>query len=389
MARTTSTKSMCASRIARFALLVAILGIVFQFTIASAREVARHQPLLPPEVSAKAAYVIDATSGAELFALNADEPLAPASLTKIVAALVILEQASLDEVVSIEQSDLVNPEESQVGLVAGDTLTVRDLLLGVLIPSGNDATIALARHIGTAQIGDSGNPAEAVNAFVELMNAKALSLGASASHFANPTGIDADGHVMSARDVATVTVAALENPLFAEIVSTPSAVLPSQLSPDGYAITSTNTLLIEGVVSGVKTGTTPKAGGCLVTTFAIGPNDIVSVVLGSDVAESTEGYQDNTARVADTRLLMSAVNEDYMWIDPASPGQVNGLIEELSVWDVGFQEVELLPVPVERAREVRYRLVLAPPAAPQIAAGEVQFYVDDTLLAERPTFQAS
>ncbi len=179
----------------------------------------------PPPISADAVFVTDISTGTELFAQNAEEPLPPASLTKIVSALVVLERANLEETVEILEEDLVSAEESQVGLTAGDRLSVRDLLHGMLIPSGNDATLALARHVGAAAIGEGASPEQAVAEFVSMMNAKAAELGATSSHFLNPTGIDDEGHVMSARDVAIVTKAALQNSLFSEIVATTDAVL--------------------------------------------------------------------------------------------------------------------------------------------------------------------
>ena len=356
---------------------------------AKAAEIARYQPMAPPPISADAVFVTDISTGTELFAQNADEALPPASLTKIVSALVVLERVNLDDTVEILKDDLVSAEESQVGLVAGDRLSVRDLLHGMLIPSGNDATLALARHVGSTALGDGASVEQAVAEFVSMMNAKAAELGATASHFSNPTGIDEEGHVMSARDVATLTKAALQNPLFAEIVAKPEAVLRSELQPDGYRVTTTNQLLAEGLVTGVKTGTTAEAGGCLVTSFAVGPNEIVAVVLGSDVSEATDGSQDTSARFAETRALLDAVQADYLWLDPASPGVVSGLVEELSVWDVDLAGDELLPVPASSADDVRYRLVLAPPSTPENPAGEVQFYVGEQLLSERAALQAA
>jgi D-alanyl-D-alanine carboxypeptidase (penicillin-binding protein 5/6) len=305
-----------------------------------------------------------------------------------VSALVVLERANLDDVIEILEGDLVSPEESQVGLQAGDRLSVRDLLFGMLIPSGNDATLALARHVGAASLDATPSPEQAVAEFVSLMNLKANELGATASNFKNPTGIDSDGHVMSARDVAVVTAAALQDPLFSEIVSTTNAVLSSALLPEGYSVTTTNMLLLEGAVSGVKTGTTPKAGGCLVTSFAVGSNDVVAVVLGSEIAESTDGLQDNNARFADTRSILDAVREDYVWLDPSSPDAVSGLLEELSVWEVALPSESMLPVPAEATADVRYRLVLAPPAEPKRPAGQIQFYVGARLLSELPAVQA-
>ena len=379
------------SRRSALTILVALIAASVGFgqsNAAQAAEIARYQPISPPPISADAVFVTDISTETELFAQNADEPLPPASLTKIAAALVVLERANLDEAIEILEEDLVSDEESQVGLVAGDRLSVRDLLRGMLIPSGNDATLALARHIGATAIGESATPESAVEEFVSMMNAKAAELGASSSHFMNPTGIDAPGHVMSARDIVVLTKTALQNSLFSEIVSTTSAVLSSELVPEGYRVTTTNQLLSEGIVTGVKTGTTAKAGGCLVTSFAVGPNQVVAVVLGSDVGEATDGSQDASARFAETRTLLDAVKAEYLWLDPTSPDVVAGLAEELSVWEVDLATGDLLPVPASSAGDIRYRLILAPPAAPESPAGQVQFFVGEQLLSERAALQA-
>jgi D-alanyl-D-alanine carboxypeptidase (penicillin-binding protein 5/6) len=383
------------SRIRRWLRVPVVFVILCVLTLAQslvtgavAAEISRYQPPTPPPLSADAVFVTDVTSGTELFALNPDTPLPPASLTKIVAALVILERANLDDTIEIVADDLVSPEESQVGLVAGDRLSVRDLLFGALVPSGNDATRALARTIGGETLGESADPEQAIAAFVSLMNEKAQQLGAADSHFANPTGIDAEGHVMSARDVATLTAEALKNPLFADIVATPSAVLASEKLADGYPVQSTNLLLQEGLVTGVKTGTTPAAGGCLVTSYPVGANTVLAVVLGSELVETADGAQDNTARYADTRALFDAVTSGYAWLDPAAPGIVAGLPEELSVWQVDLPDGILVPVPAGEESRLRYRLVLQPPAAAQEPAGEVQFFVDDRLLSEQTALQA-
>src|SRR5215208_918701 len=145
----------CFSRRSVLTILIALIAASVGFgqsNAAQAAEIARYQPISPPAISADAVFVTDISTGTELFAQNADEPLPPASLTKIAAALVVLERANLEDSVEILEDDLVSPEESQVGLKAGDRLSVRDLLHGMLIPSGNDATLALARHVGTASM---------------------------------------------------------------------------------------------------------------------------------------------------------------------------------------------------------------------------------------------
>lgn len=369
------------------ALIVGLAGI--QAPIAAAAEIPRFQPIAPPPLTADAVFVVDATSDTELFAVAADEPLPPASLTKVVSALVVLDHADLDARVEIAPEDLVDPEESQVGLVPGDRLSVRDLFVGMLVPSGNDATLALARFLGERALGENATRDDAVAWFVTAMNEKAAALGAKQSRFANPTGIDAEGHVMSARDVAIVTEAALAQPFFAETVAMREAVLESESRPDGYPVATTNQLLTEGLVDGVKTGTTAQAGGCLVTSYDVGGNRILAVVLGSDLAETADGVQDNTARYNDTRTLIEAVNTDYVWLDPAAPGVLDGLVEEMGVWDVQLDGGDLQPVPATGATALRYRLVLAPPAEPRAAAGELLLFVGDELLAARPAVQSN
>lgn len=367
--------------------LLGLLASGFAGNSATAAEIARFEPLRPPSTTAKAIFVTDATSGTELFARDPDIPLPPASLTKLVAALVVVERTKLDDKIEIVQEDLVDAEESQVGLVAGDVLTVHDLLIGMLVPSGNDATLSLARYVGGQTLSELYTPAQGVEAFVALMNDKAKALGATASHFANPTGIDADGHVMSARDVATVAEVALQNPVIAEIISTPSAVIPSEKRPEGYSVTTTNLLLQEGVVQSGKTGSTPKAGGCLVTAFAMEKNEVITVVLGSDITEAADGAQVNSARFDDTRTLIDAARSDYLWMNPAEPGVIAGLTDELAVWDVGLTTGDLLPIPAASASQIRYRVVLSPPGNPQSDVGKVEFYVGDRYLSGLPTFQ--
>lgn len=371
-----------------FAAILVSIALLSGGLIAEAAEIARFEPRTPPPLSADAVLVTDTTSKTDLYALNADAPLPPASLTKIVAALVILDRADLDAKIEIMAEDIVSAEESQVGLVAGDRLTVRDLLMGALIPSGNDATLALARHVGSLSLESQATANDAVAEFVGLMNEKAQQLGATNSTFKNPTGIDAEGHAMSARDIATVTAAALGNPLFAEIVATPSAVLASEVRPEGYAVETTNQLLVDGEVTGVKTGTTAKAGGCLVTSFAIGPNNVVAVVLGSELRQMPDGGQDNSARYTDTRSLLASLESEYLWLNPADPATVAGLQDELQVWNVVLRDGALVPVPMTQAGEIRYRLILGPPGSPDAAAGAVQFFVGSQLVSEQTAVQA-
>jgi len=349
--------------------------------------------MAPPPLSAQAAFVIDASVGTELYALNPDEPRSPASLTKVATALVVLDHADLDDLVTIEEEDRVDLLESHVGpngLAVGDQLSVRDLLAGLLIPSGNDAARALARHVGGALLGGEPTPVAARLEFVDEMNRLVAEMGLRNTQFTNPTGIDDPGrHYASARDLALLSAKAMENALIREIVATREMVLPSELVPGGYPIFTTNDLLLEGAVDGIKTGTTPDAGGCLISSTEISGNRVISVVLGSETTSDENGTTISPARFDDVRTMMAAIGEDYRWFDPTMPEAVAGLIDELDVWDSAIPAGPSLVIPAARAADLRYRLQLGPPTAPNEQVGKVLFFVGSDLLSERPVLQAT
>ena len=356
----------------------------------AATTIAPFSGLAPPDLTAKAVYVFDATVGTELYALHAHDHRAPASLTKVATALVVLDHGNLDDTVVIDASDLADPSESQVGLEVGDTLSVRDLLFGLLIPSGNDAARALARHVGaTLPGGDPAANGDPVAAFVAQMNDLVASLKLADTHFSNAIGLDSNDHYSSAHDLGVLAARGLQNPLFAEIVASPSAVLASKKRPEGYTVNTTNELLLEGLADGVKTGTTTAAGGCLIAATTFGQNQVISVVLGSAVEQNEQGFDESPARFADARALLDAIPADYQWIDPSLPNEINGLAEELSVWQTTLEPGPDLVVPAERIDELRYRLQLGPPKAPNEQVGKVLFFVGSDLLSEIPVVETA
>ncbi len=201
-----------------------------------------------PELSAACAVVMHCESGTVLYEKDADRQMLIASTTKLMTALVALEHCRLDEPVEILWED-VQVEGSAMYLRPGEQYTVEELLYGLLLVSGNDAAMALARHI-------SGS----TEAFADLMNAKAEELGMHNSHFANPHGLDAPEHYGSARDLALLMCAAMKNPDFARICGT------ATYSTHGVSYVNHNKLLwsCDGVIGG-KTGYTQAAGRSLVT----------------------------------------------------------------------------------------------------------------------------
>ena len=346
----------------------------------------------PPEITAAAALVIDTTTGVPLYALNPDEPRPPGSTVKIATALVVVRNADLVESVVIDPTDLVDTAlYSNMGLVAGDSLTVEQLLYGLLLPSGNDAARALARHVGTSLPGGTEDIAAATSAFVAAMNGLADELGLTNTAFANVAGEDADGQFVSARDLATLAGALLDDPTLAEIVATPGIDLVSA-GPLAvlYSLPNSNALLADDGIVGVKTGSTEQAGACLVAAKRIGNrNRVISVVLGSGLEYTPDGFQvpESDRRYDDTRALLAALETDYRWVSPTAEGEVPGLAEELAAWGVTLARGPDIPVPVAELDALRYQLVLGPAAEPEAEVGRVLFFVEDRPVGERTVVQ--
>ncbi|MCA9475701.1 MAG: D-alanyl-D-alanine carboxypeptidase [Nitrospira sp.] len=208
-----------------------------------------------PRVKASAVYLMDMQSKKVLLQKNATQRLPPASLTKIMTALIALENASPQQVVSIDSRAVVK-RPPRLKLRPGEEFLLHDLLAGMLVTSANDACQAVALHIG----GD-------YEAFVEMMNTRAQSLNLTGTHFANPCGFDAPGHYSTAVDLATLTEEAMGTPTFAMMVRTLERDIASLDSQRHVHLSSTNQLLLDPDVTGVKTGFTSKAGRCLIASM--------------------------------------------------------------------------------------------------------------------------
>ena len=214
--------------------------------------------------------VIEAESGRLLYALNEQVVLPMASTTKIMTALLILEDCDLDEIVTVPEA-AAGVEGSSIYLQAGEKISVRDLLYGLMLRSGNDCAVALALH-------HSKN----LQKFCVCMNEKAKSLGCAHTHFCNPHGLPAEGHATTAHDLAVIAAYALKNEQFSEIVSTRSHVIPDGGCGYARSLQNKNKMLYtyEGA-DGVKTGYTKEAGRCLVSSATREGMRLVSVVLNS------------------------------------------------------------------------------------------------------------
>jgi serine-type D-Ala-D-Ala carboxypeptidase (penicillin-binding protein 5/6) len=263
----------------------------------------------PPFVTAKTWAIADGRTGAVLWGHDEAKPVDIASTTKIMTAFVILRLAARDPAVLDEPVIFSRRADATAGSTSGveegEQLSVRELLYGLLLPSGNDASVAFAEHFGARMkaAADTSAGTDPLPRFIAEMNRTASELGLRETHFANPNGLPAPGHQSSARDLAKLTHHALALPSFARYVSTVKHGATLQ-GPSGrkrnVVWTNTNRLLDTEGYDGVKTGTTRAAGECLVASGRRGGDHVIVVVLG---ASSTE------ARYADARNLFR-----YAWL---------------------------------------------------------------------------
>lgn len=209
-----------------------------------------------------AEIAMELESGTVMHAKNIDSRLPMASTTKIMTALIIAEDCDLSEVITVPDA-AVGVEGSSIYLKKDEQISVKDLLYGLMLRSGNDAACALAIH-------HSGS----VEKFVEKMNERAKEIGAADTHFKNPSGLPDDEHYTTAKDLCNIARAAMSNQIIKEVVST------KQYSGDFRCFLNKNKLLssLDGA-NGVKTGYTQKAGRCLVSSAERGNMDVICVVL--------------------------------------------------------------------------------------------------------------
>ncbi|NLY52367.1 MAG: D-alanyl-D-alanine carboxypeptidase [Firmicutes bacterium] len=238
-----------------------------------------------PSISATSAILLEGTTGTVLYAKNEHIRRPPASTTKILTALLALEDGNLKDIVTISQK-AASIRGSSAGIRARQRIPLSDLLHGLMLPSGNDAAVAIAEHLAGSE-----------SQFVKRMNARARELGAVNSHFVNPHGLDHPDHYSTAFDLAMITRVALLYPMFGEIVRKPHH--QARFDSSQWSWHNTNRLLLsfEGA-EGVKTGTTSGAGHCLVAAASRDGRQLICIVLNSrnrwhDAAQLLEyGFQE-------------------------------------------------------------------------------------------------
>jgi D-alanyl-D-alanine carboxypeptidase (penicillin-binding protein 5/6) len=239
-------------------------------------------------ITAPNAYVMNIDSDVALYQKDSDEHIAPASTAKMLTALTVLETCSLDDVFTVSSEiDLIASDSSVAWLQHGDKLTVKQLLVALLLPSGNDAAYTLAVNAGRKVAGDNNLSAKrAVKAFMSAMNKKAMEVGATSSHFVTPDGYDADEQYTTAFDLAQIAKACLKHDVLLEIMGSCKI---NDTWANGRKVTylNTNKLIDPGShyyysrAVGLKTGYSGTAGSCLVSAAIIDGTTYICVIMGA------------------------------------------------------------------------------------------------------------
>ncbi|MEX1308452.1 MAG: D-alanyl-D-alanine carboxypeptidase family protein [Eubacteriales bacterium] len=258
------------------------------------------------KVDATAVMLIDARTGLVMYQKNAEQSIYPASTTKIMTCLIVLEQSEMSDMVTVGQEVVFSSEYSVMGLKPGEIVSVRDLIYGMMLVSGNDAAAALAVYIGGS-----------IDGFSDMMNEKAEALGMSNTHFANPHGAHDDNHFTTAEDMAKLAMATYNNPDFMSIVGT-KVYQPedTNMATEKEVLDNSNRLIRSDVNSyakwyneyatGMKTGYTSQAGYCLVASTSKNGQDLIALIFD---------HESTNDRFALANDLFSFGYENYAQVD--------------------------------------------------------------------------
>ncbi len=309
-------------------------------------------------LSAQSAVVLDADTGAVRFAHNAQEVLPMASTTKIMTALCAIELGDLDRVYTVKP-EYTQTEGSSMYLKAGEQLTIRDTLYGLMLMSGNDAALAVAGECG------------GLESFVQRMNDKAKELGLSHTHFENPNGLDGETHHTTAQELAQLTAFALKNHDFREIVGT------SSTTRAGRVMTNHNKMLklYDGAI-GVKTGFTKKCGRCLVSAAERNGRTLVAVTLNDpdDWKDHAELLDNAFAQYEPVTLHESGAVVGKVPVE-------GGTEPEVSLYADHTLEIWLTPEEKEQVETTyRGRRFVYAPAVQGDYYGEIVYHIGDHIL---------
>lgn len=268
-------------------------------------------------IDAKASLIVELNSGKIIHEENAEDKNYPASVTKILTAILVLENCELNDVATVTRSAISNIPSGYViaPLFVGEKMKVEDLLYALMLKSANDAAYVLAEHVGGS-----------VEGFSDMMNKKAEEIGCKNSHFVNPNGIHNSDHYTTAYDMYLISKYAMENKTFVKIVSTYQYALPAtnKYSRSDRIMKNTNNFInptsrfYDKNVKGIKTGTTLQAGNCLITDTTKNGFDVITVILGAKTKDS---------KFSETKKMINYMFENYEYTVVHKKGDIIKNIE--------------------------------------------------------------
>ena len=303
-----------------------------------------------PKIAAQGAVLMDAKTGRVLWDRNAEEPLAMASTTKIMTAIIALENGNLKDTVTVSKRAASAPEVN-MNLTVGEELTLEALLYALMLQSYNDSAVAIAEHIG----GD-------VEGFCRLMTEKARELGAKDTVFETPNGLDTGDHHSTAYDMALITQYALQNEKFMAIINTPNISVSS--NKRSYDLYNKNRLLTEySGANGVKTGFTGKAGQCFVGAAVRNDMQLISVVLASGWGDAGKEQ-----KWIDTKRLLDYGFDNYKYVEIVKENEICGTL------NITRTKTPQVALTLEKG-------LMMPLNPNESAALRVQYTIPDTVMA--------
>lgn len=334
-------------------------------------------------LNSEAAILVEVSTGRILYEKNSTKKLYPASTTKILTAILVIENCELDEMVTVRESALSNIPNGYVtcNLQIGEQLSVEDLLYALMIPSANDAAYVLAEYV-----------AGSVDNFSTMMNDKARELGCKTTHFVNPNGIHDDSHYSTAYDLYLMAAHAMKNETFRTLVSTTEYTLPAteQYPNNDRVLETTNELLNENSRNyyyknaiGIKTGYTSKAGNCLVAGASRDGLEFIAVVLNGGTTD--EGLN---SRYVDSKKLFEYAYDNFTLTKIIEKGSV---VQTLEI-ENGTKETKHLDLVIDETitvvnnknidmnsviPEINLREILEAPISAGETIGTIKYKVDD------------
>lgn len=351
-------------------IIIIILIIMLASFTAPSYSTETWTPQSPPEISAQNAIMIEANSGEVLYEKNAEEKAYPASITKIMTALLAIEYGTLDKKVKVSEN-ASGVEGSSIYLETGEKIPLRDLIYGLMLRSGNDAAIAISEEIGGS-----------TNNFVIMMNKKARELGAFNTHFANPNGLHNPDHYTTAKDMALIAMAAMKNADFKKVVAAKSWVTDRGEGKYNYFYNKNKVVYQYNGGTGIKIGYTKAAGRTLVASSERNGMELICVVMNApDWFQDTYKLMDYAYSQYETAKITAGQR-------PIKAVKIRG--GNKSFVQIGSGEDILCPV--KKGTDSKISIVYVLPDHPKAPvsrwqeAGYIKIYVNGKYLFSKPLY---